>query len=149
MRKSIFALIIASLFSTTVLADNGLVSVKSSHDVVTTANKLEAVLNSKGMTVFARIDHAAGAKSVDFELRPTQVIIFGNPKIGSQLMACSQTTGIDLPQKALIYEDATGSVWLSYNSPDYLSERHSISGCDEMLKKVTGALGKFAQAATQ
>ena len=77
------------------------------------------------------------------------MILFGNPKIGSKLMACSQTTGIDLPQKALIFEDASGGVWLSYNSPDYLSERHSISGCDEVLKTVSGALGKFAAAATK
>lgn len=149
MRKVIFTLITAGLFSGAVFADNGLVTVKSAHDVATTADKLETVLNSKGMTVFARIDHAAGAKGVDLELRPTQVIIFGNPKIGSKLMDCSQTTGIDLPQKALIYEDAAGKVWLSYNSPAHLSERHSISGCDEVLKKVSGALGKFAQAATQ
>ncbi len=149
MRKTIFTLFAASFFCTTAFADNGLVTVQSSHDVDTTANKLETALSSKGMTVFARIDHAAGAKNADIDLRPTQVIIFGNPKIGSHLMACSQSTGIDLPQKALIYEDASGGVWLSYNSPGYLSERHSISGCDEVLKKVSGALGKFAQAATQ
>ena len=151
MRHPILAVLVTSLilFSSAVSADNGLISVKSSHDVETTANKLEEVLKSKGMTVFARIDHADGAKKADMDLRPTQVIIFGNPKIGSKLMSCSQSTGIDLPQKALIHKDVAGDVWLSYNSPTYLSERHNTEGCAEVIKKVSGALKNFAAAATE
>ncbi|MEM7209712.1 MAG: DUF302 domain-containing protein [Pseudomonadota bacterium] len=129
-------------------SDSGLVNVKSSHDVKTTADRLENVLKSKGMKIFARVDHAAGAASVGNDLRPTELIIFGNPKIGSVLMGCTQSVGIDLPQKALAWEDASGNVWLSYNDPAYLAKRHNISGCEAVLQKVTGALGKFAAKAT-
>ncbi len=131
-----------------VQANNGLTSVKSAHDVNTTADRLEAVLKKKGMKVFTRIDHAAGAASVGNSLRPTQLIIFGNPKIGSVLMGCTQTIAIDLPQKALIWEDGSGQVWLSYNNPAELANRHRMSGCTKVLNKVTGALAKFAAAAT-
>lgn len=129
-------------------ANNGLISVKSAHDVNTTADRLEAVLKEKGMKVFNRIDHAAGAASVGNSLRPTQLIIFGNPKIGSVLMGCAQTIAIDLPQKALIWQDGGGQVWLSYNNPALLANRHRMQGCDAVLKKVTGALANFAKAAT-
>ncbi len=129
-------------------ADNGLVNVKSAHGVKDTADKLEAVLESKGMNVFGRVNHAAGAEKAGMELRPTEVVIFGNPKVGTPLMKCAQSVAIDLPQKALIWEDEAGQVWLSYNDPAYLASRHGIEGCDEVLKKVTGALGNFAAAAT-
>ncbi|MCF7353239.1 DUF302 domain-containing protein [Vibrio sp. CK2-1] len=130
-------------------ADNGLVQVQSQHSVQETSDKLVKALNSKGMTVFAQVDHAAGAKKVDIELRPTQVIIFGNPKVGSPLMVCQQSVAIDLPQKALISEDESGNVWLTYNDPKYLASRHQIQGCDEVLNKVSNALANFAKAATQ
>lgn len=146
--RSLIALLSGFIFSTVALAD-GMVNVQSKHDVVTTADKLEAVLKSKGMTVFNRIDHSAGAASVGHELRPTQLLIFGNPKVGSPLMKCAQSVAIDLPQKALIWEDEKGTVWLSYNDPAYLEDRHVIEGCDEVLKKVSGALAKFSKAATE
>lgn len=95
------------------VAANGVITVKSAHDVSATVEKLLSALQEKGMTVFARIDHAAGAASVNLELRPTQLVIFGNPKVGSLLMQCSQSTAIDLPQKALIWQDVSGQVWLS------------------------------------
>ncbi|WP_417880663.1 DUF302 domain-containing protein [Vibrio sp.] len=129
--------------------DNGLVQVQSQHSVQETSDKLVKALNSKGMTVFAQVDHAAGAKKVDIELRPTQVIIFGNPKVGSPLMVCQQSVAIDLPQKALISEDESGKVWLTYNDPKYLASRHQIQGCDEVLNTVSNALANFAKAATQ
>ena len=132
-----------------VYADGGLVSVKSSHDVATTADKLEAVLKSKGMNVFGRVNHAAGAEKAGMSLRPTEVVIFGNPRVGTPLMNCAQSVAIDLPQKALIWEDDAGQVWLGYNDPAYLADRHKIEGCDEVLKKVTGALANFAAAATK
>ena len=129
-------------------ANNGLVSVKSAYDVKATADRLEAVLKKKGMTVFNRIDHAKGAKSVGNDLRPTELVIFGNPKIGSVLMQCAQTIAIDLPQKALIWQDGGGQVWLSYNEPTELAKRHRLPGCEKVIQKVTGALGNFAKAAT-
>jgi len=130
-------------------ADNGLVSVKSSHSVKDTTDRLVKALESKGMTVFNRINHAEGAKKVGSTLLPTELVIFGNPKVGTPLMICSRSVAIDLPQKALIWEDAQGRVWLVYNDPAYLAERHGISDCKEVLQKVAGALKNFAAAATQ
>ncbi|GAM75409.1 inner membrane or exported protein [Vibrio ishigakensis] len=101
------------------------------------------------MKVFAVIDHSAGAKSVGIDLKPTELVVFGNPKVGSPLMVCEQSVAIDLPQKALIYEDESGEVWLSYNDPMYLKQRHQIEGCDEVLNKISKALANFAKAATQ
>ena len=137
------------LFAMHTLAADGLVAVKSSHDVKATADKLESVLKEKGMTVMARVNHQQGAEKAGMELRPTEVVIFGNPKVGTPLMQCAQSVAIDLPQKALIREDASGEVWLGYNNPEYLKNRHGIEGCDEVLDKVSGALGNFARAATQ
>ena len=147
MKKLIPLLLLICVFGQA-QANNGLVSVKSAHDVKTTADRLEAVLKKKGMTVFTRIDHAKGAKSVGNKLRPTELVIFGNPKIGSVLMNCAQTIAIDLPQKALIWQDGGGQVWLSYNEPAGLAKRHRLSGCEKVIQKVTGALAKFAAAAT-
>lgn len=132
-----------------IAADNGLVNVKSNHDVTTTADNLESALTSKGMTVFTRIDHAKGASSVDLEIRPTEVVIFGNPKVGTPLMQCQQTVAIDLPQKALIYKDDQGQTWLTYNDPAYLNQRHNLEQCSEVLDKVSAALANFARAATE
>lgn len=132
-----------------VLAASGLVTVKSAHDVKTTADRLEKVLQEKGMTVFIRIDHAAGAQKVEKQLRPTELIIFGNPKVGTPLMQCAQSTAIDLPQKALIWEDADGQAWLSYNDPSYLVERHGVIGCAPVVEKIANALANFTTLATQ
>ena len=146
--KKLLITVLVSLIATAANAADGLVTLQSAHSVDETADRLVKVLNKKGMTVFTRIDHAAGAAKVDKNLRPTQVVIFGNPKVGTPLMKCAQSIAIDLPQKALIHEDAAGKVWYSYNDPAYLANRHSLSGCEEVLKKVSGALGKFAAKAT-
>jgi len=130
-------------------AADGLVVVKSNHSVAATADKLEAVLSENGMKIMNRVNHAAGAESADLELRPTEVVIFGNPKVGTPLMQCAQSVAVDLPQKALIWEDEGGQVWLGYNDPEYLKSRHSIEGCDAVLEKVSGALAKFSSAATR
>lgn len=145
---SIFLLGLLIAISSAQAAD-GLVSIKSAHSVSATMDKLENILKEKGMTVFGRVDHAAGAEKAGHELAPTQVLIFGNPKIGSPLMKCSQSIAIDLPQKALVWQDANGDVWLGYNDPMYLKGRHSTEGCDPVFEKVAGALGNFAKAATQ
>ncbi|MCR8914336.1 DUF302 domain-containing protein [Marinobacter panjinensis] len=132
-----------------VLAAEGMVTVKSNHSADATADKLEAVLEEKGMTVMNRINHTAGADKAGLELRPTEVVIFGNPKVGTPLMQCAQSVAIDLPQKALIWEDSEGVVWLGYNDPEYLKQRHNIEGCDGVIEKVKGALAGFAKAATE
>ena len=130
------------------LADNGLVMIKSANDVTTTSDKLVKALKGKGMNVFAVIDHAKGAANVGAELPPTTRVIFGNPKVGTPLMKCSRTAAIDLPQKMLIWTDDAGQTWLAYNDPAYMAQRHNVKGCDEAIKKVTGALGKFSGVAT-
>ena len=129
-------------------AADGLVTMPSPHSVGSTMDRLVAALEKKGMRIFARINHTEGARAVGKELRPTEVLIFGNPRVGTPLMQCSQTAGVDLPQKALVWEDADGQVWLAYNAPAYLSRRHQMTGCEEALAKVSKALANFGKAAT-
>ncbi len=136
------------MLTTVTFAQSGMRNVPSKHDVTTTADKLEAVLREKGMNVFARIDHAAGAQKAGKELPPTELLIFGNPKVGTPLMQCARSVAIDLPQKALVWRDAQGKVWLSYNDPAYLAQRHATGECNGVIKKVSGALANFAKAAT-
>ena len=145
-----FFLIVLTIILTMSLAyaDNGLIEVKSSYAVKKTADRLETLLKEKGMTIFTRINHSEGAKKAGIDLPATELIIFGNPKVGSPLMQCNRTVGIDLPQKALIWQDENGQVWLSYNDPRYLSKRHGLSECMQVIKKVEKALSNFAKAAT-
>jgi len=148
MRQVLYTITALFFLTSLAYADNGIISVKSSHEVKATADRLENTLKQKGMTVFIRINHAAGAQKVGKKLRPTELVVFGNPKVGTPLMQCSQSTAIDLPQKALIWEDQEGTVWFSYNDPNYLVERHGITGCTEVIKKIENALSNFAKAAT-
>jgi uncharacterized protein (DUF302 family) len=148
MRQILYTIAALFFLTSQAYADNGIISVKSSHEVKATADRLENTLKQKGMTVFVRINHAQGAQKVGKKLRPTELVVFGNPKVGTPLMQCSQSTAIDLPQKALIWQDDQGQVWLSYNDPNYLVERHGITGCDEVIKKIEKALSNFAKAAT-
>lgn len=142
-------LFLTLLLALPAMATDGIIRLPSQYSVNDTSDRLVNLLESKGMTVFTRIDHAAGAKKVGIDLRPTTLVIFGNPNVGSPLMKCSQSAAIDLPQKALISQDEQGKVWLTYNDPDYLKERHQIKGCEEVLKKLSGALNKFATGATK
>jgi uncharacterized protein (DUF302 family) len=148
---SVQALVITILLSTQAYADNsnGMIRIKSNHDVSTTLDNLESVLKTSGMTIFKRVNHTAGAEKAGLQLRPTELLIFGNPKVGTPLMLCSQTAALDLPQKALAYEDENGDVWLAYNDPVYMAKRHGIQGCEKPLQKVTNALAKFTRAATE
>lgn len=130
-------------------ADNGIVRIKSANSVAGTIDKLEAALNSKGMTIFKRISHSDGATKAGLHLRPTELLIFGNPKIGTPLMQCSQTAALDLPQKALAYEDDKGQVWLLYNDPEYIADRHDVENCAEVINKISNALANFARVATE
>lgn len=128
---------------------NGLITVPSPYSVSETSDRLEQIIQDKGLTLFTRIDHQANAATVEQELNPTQLIIFGNPQVGTPLMNCSATTAIDLPQKFLVVQDANQQTQVIYNSPEYLQQRHNIAGCDEFLTKVSGALSGIAEAATK
>lgn len=149
MARMLLSVFVLLGLATAAVAESGLVNVKSTHSVKDTADRLEKILATKGMTVFVRIDHAAGAKKVGLDLPPTELVIFGNPKVGTPLMQSSRSVAIDLPQKALIWKDDRGQVWLTYNDPNYLAGRHGITGCEAVLEKVDGALRNFAAAATQ
>ena len=129
-------------------AASGLVSVPSRHTAAQTLERLEAVLKQKGIRLFARIDHAATAVEAGLSLRTTTVLLFGNPQVGTPLMQSQQTTGIDLPLKALVWEDEAGRTWLTYNDPRYLAERHQVRDHTETVQAMTAALQALARAAT-
>ena len=129
-------------------SDPDLVTLPSAHGANETAERLKSLLAQKGIQVFADIDHAAGAKQVGMPLRPTRALIFGNPKAGTPLMQSRQTIGIDLPLKALVWEDEAGRAWLTYNDPGYLAERHGVRDHPEAVQAMTAALQALAGAAT-
>jgi uncharacterized protein (DUF302 family) len=131
------------------MAADGLITVRSSYGPNDTMNRLEAEVKAKGMTVFARIDHAAGAAEVGLPLRPTEVLIFGAAKGGTPQMQAVQTIGIDLPLKALVWQDASGVTWLSYNDPGWLAKRHGLgSEVAAAVNGMTAALAAVTKAAT-
>lgn len=140
MQKILLTVLLMFSCITSLWAAEGVVNVKSAFSVDQTADRMEQVLKDKGMTVFNRINHSEAAGNVGIELRDTVLIIFGNPKAGSPLMQCQQTVAIDLPQKALIWQDKNATVWVSYNEPSYLQKRHQMTGCEANLAKVTAAL---------
>ncbi len=123
-------------------AADGLVTVKSPYSAHSTMNRLESIVLDRGLTLIARIDHAAGAANVGMTLRPTELLIFGNPQGGTPFIECAQTAGIDLPLKALVWEDAENQVWLGYNDIDFLAQRHRIPTCAPIasLAKIIAAL---------
>jgi uncharacterized protein (DUF302 family) len=130
------------------MAVQGLTTVRSNFGPQDTIDRLETAIKAKGMTVFARIDHAAGAAVVGLSLRPTEVVIFGNARGGTPLMQSVQTLGIDLPLKALVWQDTAGATWLSYNDPVWLAERHGLSGAEAPVGAMTAALDAVAKTAT-
>ena len=131
------------------MAADGLTTLKSSHEPKETMDRLVAELQAKGLTIFARVDHAAGAKEAGLELRPTELVIFGNAKGGTPLMQANQAIGIDLPLKALVWQDASGDTWLSYNDPAWLAQRHGVgSEVEAPVKAMTAMLGAVTRAAT-
>jgi uncharacterized protein (DUF302 family) len=129
------------------MAAQGLTTIKSSHGPQDTMNRLEAAVKAKGMTVFARIDHSAGASAVGLSLNPTELLIFGNAKGGTPLMQAVQTIGIDLPLKALVWQDASGITWLSYNDPAWLAKRHGLTDAEAPIGNLTAVLDATAKAA--
>jgi len=142
-------LILLMLFVMPVMAaDNGLITKKSNYSVKETIDRLEKVLKEKGITVALRWSHSDKAKGVGIALRPTELLIFGNPKLGSNMFTSKQTAGIDFPMKALAWQDEKGQVWYTYNDPAYLAKRHGITDRDKVLAKMTKALAKFSSVAT-
>ena len=123
--------------------DNGMVHMSSPYSVPETIKRLDSVLESRGLIVFARIDHSGEAEKVGMKMRPTQVIIFESPKGGTPVMVASPTLAIDLPLKALVWEDTGGKVWVSYNSAEYLKQRHNIP--DELVKNIA-VIGPLLQS---
>jgi uncharacterized protein (DUF302 family) len=132
------------------MPENGLVSVQSRVSARETLDRLLGALAARKLTVFARVDHAAGAASVGLPLRPTEVVLFGNPRGGTALMQDRQSAGIDLPLKALVWEDADGKVWLTYNDPVWIAERHGLDAASApAVAAMAGLLGAIALEATK
>ena len=148
--KRLFALMSLMVLIPTmsVAGDQGMINKKSNFSVKVTIDRLENVLRKKGITVVTRWSHHAGAKKAGIALRPTALLIFGNPKMGSHFFTSNQTAGIDLPMKALAWKDEKGQVWLTYNDPTYIANRHGINNRPAIVKKMTGALNKFSNIAT-
>jgi uncharacterized protein (DUF302 family) len=124
----------------------GMVHLRSRHSVAETLRRLESAVTGHGLKIFGRIDHSGEAERAGLEMRPTQVLIFGNPKAGTPLMVAAPTLAIDLPLKALVWEDADGAVWLSYNSPEYLQQRHNVPA--GLISGIAGA-GALLRAAAE
>ena len=128
---------------------DGLISLRSPFGPADTFARLEHAIKARGLTVFARIDHAQGAADAGLALRPTRLIIFGNARSGTPLMQAAQTLGIDLPLKALVWQDAAELTWLSYNDPQWLAARHGVTdGLEAPIKALTGVLSALATEAT-
>lgn len=120
----------------------------SQYDVSTTLDRLESVLKEKGIAIVARVNHAAAAKKVDMELRPTQVLFFGNPKLGTPLMQSNQMAGLDLPMKVLAWEDEDGKIWLGYHSPQQIADNLNMVDTTEAVNMLAGAMEKLTEHAT-
>jgi uncharacterized protein (DUF302 family) len=130
------------------MAADGLITLRSNYGPKDTMNRLETEVKVRGMTVFAHIDHAAGAAAVGLPMRPTDLLIFGNAKGGTPLMQSVQTTGIDLPLKILVWQDAADSTWLSYNDPGWIAKRHGLGpDVEATVNALTTATHAVAKAA--
>ncbi len=142
-------LIAAAIFLIPGIASAGghLVVKESPHSVSATLDKLETVMKKKGITIFLRIDHAAAAKKIGIDMPPNQVLIFGNPKLGSPLIQSGPTIGVDLPLKAVAWKGADGKVRIAYTKPSVLAQRYGITNRPKVFKKITGALDKLTNAA--
>jgi uncharacterized protein (DUF302 family) len=129
--------------------DNGLVTLESRHSVSETINRLARIVVEKGLTIFVRIDHSGNAQAAGLELRPTEVIIFGNPRAGTPLMQESQTSGIDLPVRAVAWEDHDGKVWLTYNDANWIAARHGIVEAKAVVTAIENGLSLVCKYAAQ
>jgi uncharacterized protein (DUF302 family) len=149
IRATIFGAV-TFLWGAYAMAADGLTNLQSAFGPKETMDRLEAEVKSRGMTVFARIDHARGAADVGLDLRPTEVLVFGNAKGGTPLMQSNQSIGIDLPLKALVWKDQSGTVWLSYNEPGWLAKRHGLGApAQPALEALAAMLKSLAKGATE
>jgi uncharacterized protein (DUF302 family) len=150
MKKYLLLLFLVSMIGSGVAVadDDGLVTKPSKFSPAETLDRLENALKKKGINVFARVSHKKNAEGVNLSLRSTELLIFGNPKLGTHFFTSKQTAGIDLPMKALAWEDENGKVWLTYNDPYYIAKRHDIKDRDDIAKKMSNALNKLSSAAT-
>jgi len=146
-RLSIFILGLCLLPVTWASEVPGLVVKQSPHSVSETLDRLESAIKEKGISIVTRWNHSEKAAGVDIPLRDTELLLFGNPALGSHMFTSEQTSGIDLPMKALAWKDADGKVWLGYNDPQYIADRHNIRNRAEVIKKMQGALDKLSDAA--
>jgi len=150
MKSISFTLLLSlCIVSSMSYANDGLIIKSSAYSVAETLDRFEQIVTKKGIHVFARINHAQGAKKAGLSLLPSEVIIFGKPQLGTPLMQSSASVAIDLPLKATAWQDKDAKVWLAYNAPDYIAKRHGITDQNTVIKKMTGALNKFSDFATQ
>jgi uncharacterized protein (DUF302 family) len=150
MKKQILILALGTMFfATGAMAEDvdGLVKMKSMHSVTETLDRLENILKKKGIGIATRWKHSAKAKAVNIPMRDTELLVFGNPKLGSHLMTAEQTVAIDLPMKAIAWKDASGQVWIAYNDPAYIAKRHHVTNRDEVVKKMSKALATMTAKA--
>ena len=147
----VFALAAATAFvaATPAQAVDGIIVTPSSSDVKTTTDKLQKILTEKGVTIFARIDHAAGAKSVGQTLRPMELLVFGNPKLGTALIQKKPEIGLDLPLKALVFQAENGTTYIAYPDPAALAKRYGVADAASTVTQMTDALKGFAAAAAK
>ena len=145
--RLVIAMLVALALSLPAKAADQLTVKPSKHTVKETLDRLIAALKDKGITPAARVDHAAAAKGVGLELKPTEVLLFGNPRLGTPLMQANRHVAIDLPMKVLAWEDDAGKVWIGYTSTETLKVRYKIEGRDDVLKTMAGALDAFTSAA--
>jgi uncharacterized protein (DUF302 family) len=147
--RLVAALVFALALPAAGWAQAGLVSLPSPHGVAATVERLEAAVKARGAVVVARVDHAAAAAAAGQVLRPTVVVIFGNPRLGTPLMQSAQSAGLDLPMRMLVWQDAAGKAWVSYAPPAELGARHGIKDRDDVLKTMAGALSAIAAEAVK
>ena len=148
LTTALSAVLLTALSAAPLWSADGLIKVKSPHDAKKTMDRLEKIVKEKGMNIFARINHSAGAAKINKKLRPTELLIFGNPQGGTPFMACEQTVGIDLPLKALVWQDDKGQVWLGYNDPEFIAKRHGAEKCP-VVENMQKALAGFTDAAVK
>ena len=149
LKRYLFGGLFVAMMVPAVQAAEGMLTVQSAHSVADTVNRLETALSAAGFKIFARVDHGAGAKSVDMPLPPTELLIFGKPEAGTKLMQSQRTVGIELPLKYLVWEDAEGKVTVGWNDPAWFTQRHGIDDRGPVVAKVQGALQKFAAEASK
>ena len=149
MKSLILGMTMALIATTTLAGESGLITKKSQFGFNETQERLEVAIKAKGLTLFSKVDHGDNAAKADLKMPPSIVSIFGAAKGGTPFMVAAPTSGIDFPLKALVWEDASKQVFVSYNSIDYVKSRHNISGLDELSGKLNGLLAGLAKAATE